>query len=348
MTGRLTKALGFLLASCVLLLGACGGDGDSSDRREPVDDATPIAGVSTTSPFPVQYVRSDGKTLEVPKPAERIVSLSPGATEIIFALGAEGRLVAVDNQADYPPAAASFGTKVDAYQPNVETIAGLNPDLVIVADNTGSIVEALDRLNLPVLYADLDDSVKSIDDVFGQIGLIGRLTATDAKATELISSLDARVDAVEEKLTGLPNTRGPKVYHELDATFYSASTETFIGSIYRTLHAQNIAGDGSGTSYPQLTQEAIIAADPDIIVLADEEFGVSIDSVRARPGWNAIKAVAESRIYAIDPDIISRPGPRIVDALEQLAKDFYPVTFGGAAPTPGTAELPTPTPVPTP
>jgi iron complex transport system substrate-binding protein len=348
LTGRLTQALAILMASSVLLLAACGSDDDSTGRREPVDDPTPIAGVSTTSPFPVQYVRSDGKTLEVPKPAERIVSLSPGATEIIFALGAEGRLVAVDNQADYPPAAAGFGTRVDAYQPNVETIAGLNPDLVIVADNTGGIVEALDRLSLPVLYTDLDDSVKTIDDVFGQIGLLGRLTATDAKATELISSLDARVDAVEEKLTGLPNTRGPKVYHELDATFYSASTGTFIGSIYRTLHAQNIAGDGGGTSYPQLTQEAIIAADPDIIVLADEEFGVSIDSVRARPGWNAIKAVAENRIYAIDPDIISRPGPRIVDALEQLAKDFYPVTFGGTAPTPGTAELPTPTPVPTP
>ena len=100
-----------------------------------------------------------------------------------------------------------------------------------------------------------------------------------------------------------------------------------IGSIYARLRATNIAGDGGGTAYPQLTQEAIIAANPTVIVLADEEFGVTVESVRARPGWDAIDAVRNDRIYPIDPDIISRPGPRIVDALEQLAQQFYPEAF---------------------
>jgi iron complex transport system substrate-binding protein len=136
------------------------------------------------------------------------------------------------------------------------------------------------------------------------------------------------VKAVEEKLVGLSNTRGPSVYHELDSTFYSVADDTFIGNLYRTLKARNIAGDGGGIAYPQLTQEAIIAASPDIIVLADEAFGVTEESVRARPGWDAIKAVQDGRIYGVDPDIISRPGPRIVDALEALAADFYPEVFG--------------------
>jgi iron complex transport system substrate-binding protein len=105
------------------------------------------------------------------------------------------------------------------------------------------------------------------------------------------------------------------------------SDDTFIGNVYRTLKARNIAADGGGVTYPQLTQEAIIQANPEVIVLADEEFGVSIASVKARPGWNAIKAIQDDRIYSIDPDIISRPGPRIVDALEELAHDLYPKVF---------------------
>jgi iron complex transport system substrate-binding protein len=119
------------------------------------------------------------------------------------------------------------------------------------------------------------------------------------------------------------------VFHELDSTFYSVSEDTFVGDLYRILQMENIAGDGGGIAYPQLTQEAIIAANPRVIVLADEEFGVSIDSVKARPGWDQIDAVQNDRIYSVDPDLISRPGPRIVDALEQLAQQIYPTRFAG-------------------
>lgn len=322
---------------------ACGsGDDDATDGGF-TDDPTPIEGVATTAPFPLSVERSDGQTLTLERPATKIVSLSPGATEILYAIGAESALTAVDNNADYPAAAANFPTKVDAFEPNVEAIIALEPDLVIVANDTGGLVSALDRADVPVLYIDLDTDVKTIDAVFGQIGLMGRITGREQQALDLIAGLTARVKAVEAKLTGLPNTRGPRLYHELDSTFYSVSDDTFIGNVYKTLKARNIAGDGGGVSYPQLTQEKIIADDPEVIVLADEEFGVTIASVKARPGWSAISAVRDDRIYAVDPDIISRPGPRIVDALEQLATQLYPNTFGDGAGE--STPLPTPTPV---
>jgi len=328
-----------------LLVAACGG-GDDGPETKPFDDnPTEIAGIPTRTVFPIEVRRSDDQVLVVEATVKRVVSLSPGATETIYALGAEAALVAVDNNADFPAAAASFATRVDAFQPNIEAIAALEPDLVIVPSDIGGIVGALDRLSIPVLFVDLDTDVQTIDDVLGQIGLMGRLTGTDAVADQIIADLRARVTVVGDGLRGLANTDGPSVYHELDSTFYTVSEQTFIGSLYRTLKARNIAGDGGGIAYPQLTQEAIIDADPEVIVLADEEFGVTIDIVKARPGWNAIFAVQNDQIYAIDPDIISRPGPRIVDALEQLAAQFYPQVFGDTPGAAGTASPGQPSPV---
>jgi iron complex transport system substrate-binding protein len=309
---------------------ACGDDDDSGEENgatpppAATSATTPGATEPAASAYPVEVERSDGQTLTIAERPTRVVSLSPGATEIIYALGAEDTLVAVDNQADYPPEVASLSGRVDAYEPNIEAIAGFEPDLVIAADNTGDVVGALDRLNIPVLYVDLDDAVTSIDDVITQIELYGRIFDANDEAEAVTTDMQQRVDAVSDMAADAAPDPPLSVFHELDSTFYSVAEDTFIGSIYGLLRAENIAGDGGGVAYPQLTQEAIIAANPTVIVLADEEFGVTIDSVKARPGWDAIDAVANDRIYGIDPDIISRPGPRIVDALEQLAANFYP------------------------
>ncbi|HZP57592.1 MAG TPA: ABC transporter substrate-binding protein [Dehalococcoidia bacterium] len=318
MTRTRSTRLGLALAVAALaLLAAACGDSKSGSGSRP----TPTPAAS----FPVTLDRSDGKTLTLDAAPQRIVSLSPGATEIIYALGAEGSLAAVDNQADYPQAAKDFPTKVDAYQPNVEAIAGLDPDLVFVATDSDGIVAALDRLHVPVLFSDLN-TVTTIDGVYDQIRLLGRATGTSGRAEDLVAALQARERAVTGAVADVSD--GPRVYHELDSTFYTASDASFIGDLYRLLHARNIAGDGGGNPYPQLTQEAILAANPDVIVLADEEFGVSVDSVKARPGWDEVAAVKDNRIYGVDPDVISRPGPRIIDALETLAKDLYPEKFG--------------------
>lgn len=320
------------LGVAVVLVGlvaasACGG-GDSKPERDTnfTDDPTPIA-VSTIPAFPATIQRSDGKALTVTKPPTRIVSLSPGATEILYAIGAESALVAVDKQADYPDAAKNFAQKVDAYEPNVETITGLAPDLVIVATDSNGIVGKLDALKIPVLFEDIDTSIKTVDDVFGQIRIIGQVTGRADQAVDLINSLSARVQVIKDALNGTTIADNPSIYHELDSTYYTASSSSFIGNLYSILRVRNIAGDGRGAPFPQLTQETIIAANPQVIILADEEFGVSVDSVKARPGWDVIDAVKNNRIYGVDPDIISRPGPRIVEALEELARDIYPSRF---------------------
>ena len=308
---------GALLAAMLLAAAACG-----SSTKYTTTTPAPSPTV-TAAAFPLTVQRSDGKSLSVPAAPKRIVSLSPAATEILYALGAQSSLVAVDKNADYPDDAKNFATKADAYEPNVEAITGLAPDLVIVASDTGGIVAKLDELKLPVLFGDIDTSVKTVDDVMAQITLMGKVTGTTDKASALVASLHTRVKKVEDKLADVPATSLMKVYHELDSTFYSASNGTFVGDLYRLLKLRNIAGDGNGVAYPQLTQEAIIAANPSVIVLADEEFGVTVDSVKARPGWSAIDAVKNDKIVAVNASVISRPGPRIVDALETLAKAIY-------------------------
>jgi iron complex transport system substrate-binding protein len=321
---RIARPATFAVALAAIVVAslatACGG---SSSKSTPTTTANAAATPTTAAAFPASVQRSDGKTLTLDAPPKRIVSLSPGATEVIYAIGAQGELAAVDKDANYPDAAAAFPTKVDAYEPNVETIRALDPDLVIIASDSNGIVAKLDELKVPVLYVDIDTDVRTVDDVLKQIDVIGKVTGQSATASQLVTTLRARIDKVTSALQSLPAESPISVYHELDSTFYSVSDGTFIGDVYRILKMKNIAGNGP-TTYPQLTQEAIIGANPQVIVLADEAYGTTIDSVKARPGWSAIDAVKNDRIFAIDPDIISRPGPRIVDALEQLAKDVYP------------------------
>ena len=312
-----------LLAAILLAAAACGGSSTKDSTHTPAATSPTAAAAA----FPLTVQRSDGKPLAIAAAPKRIVSLSPAATEIIYALGAQASLAAVDKNADYPDGAKNFATRVDAYEPNIETITGLSPDLVIVASDTGGIVAKLDGLKIPVLFEDIDKSVTTVDDVMAQITLIGKITGTSDKAGALVASLNARVEKVKDAVADVPAASSMKVYHELDSTFYSASDGTFVGDLYRILRLRNVAGDGNGVAYPQLTQEAIIAANPSVIVLADEEFGVTVDSVKARPGWAAIDAVKNDKIFGIDPSVISRPGPRIVDALETLAKAIYPERF---------------------
>lgn len=317
-----------LLAALTLAFAACGGDSKKSGSATFSDNPTAISGVPTAAAaFPLTVQRSDGKGLTLPAVPKRIVSLSPAATETLYAIGAEGSLAAVDKLANYPDAAKNFSPKVDAFEPNVETIAALKPDLVIVANDTNGIVGKLDELKIPVLFSDIDKTVTTVEDVFSQIGLLGTVTGTTAKSAPLIENLAGRLRKIRDAVQGVDTTQAPKIYHELDSTYYTASNASFVGDLYHILRVRNIAGDGGGRSYPQLTQEAIIAANPKVIILADEDFGVTVDSVKQRPGWDAIDAVKNNKVFGVNADIISRPGPRIIDALEQLAKAIFPQRF---------------------
>src|SRR3990170_2342815 len=306
------RRLALALATLVLasLVAACGGE-----EEAPPPEPTAAA---VTYPFTVE--RSDGKTITLDAAPRRIASLSPGATEIFYAIGAGPQVVATDLQSDYPPEAQNTA-RLDAFQPNVEAIVGVEADLVFLANNQDNVVQALDALGKPVLYLEVPDDLAG---VIEQVRLLGRVTGHVDEAEALAEKMEARVSEVRSKLADV--TTGPRVFHELDNTLFTAAPDSFVGDLYTILKAQNIAA-GASSPYPQFTQEEIIARDPEVIILADEEFGETPDKVKARPGWSAISAVKSDRIYGVDPDIVSRPGPRVVDGLEQLARLLYPERF---------------------
>jgi iron complex transport system substrate-binding protein len=301
-----------LFTALALALAACGGDGE-----QPAATAEPTA---STIKFPLVVTRSDGRQLTIPEVPQRIASLSPGATEILYAVGAGPQVVATDMQSDYPPEAENT-TRLDAFQPNLEAIVGVEADLIIIANDQDNVVEALDGLDKTVLFLEVPDT---IDGVIEQVRLLALVSGHESEGERLAQEMEGRIDAVTEKLADV--LEGPRIYHELDNTFFTVAPDSFVGDFYNLLEAQNIA-EGAATAYPQLSQEEILDRDPEVIVLADADAGESPETVKARPGWGAISAVKNDRVYVIDPDIVSRPSPRVVEGLEELARFLYPEKF---------------------
>lgn len=248
---------------------------------------------------------------------ERIVSLSPTATETLFAVGAGSQVVAVDGESDHPPDVPR--TDLSAYEPNVEAIAGYRPDLVVIpVDAPRDAIAGLRRLRVPVLATPVPDD---LDGAYEEMRDLGVLTGRRAEAERLARDVRARV---ERAIAAGREAAGLKVFHELDPDLFSASSETFIGRIYTRLGLRNVAdraAQRSGAPYPQLSAEAVVTADPDLIVLADSECcGQTPAKVRRRPGWAGVTAVRDGAIVAIDDDVASRWGPRLPELVERVSE----------------------------
>jgi len=319
-------------AAIALLLAACGDDdnGGSATATAAAGTSTPSAAASgaffdctalhpgstpQATGFPATVTDGAGTSVTINSAPAKIASLDAAHTEILYAIGAADQVTAVDNTSDCPAAAASL-PKVDAYNPSVEAITALHPDLVVLAFDTGDIAAALRNAGLAVLVL---PSPSDINGAYDDIELLGKATGHPGEADALVTSMSDAVRALGQVNHPTP---GPKIYHELDNTYFSVGPGSFLEDMYKTLGATNIA-DATNEAYPQLSSESIIADDPDVIILADEGSGESAATVAARPGWSAISAVTNHRIYTINPDIVSRPGPRIIDALRQLSDDLY-------------------------
>jgi iron complex transport system substrate-binding protein len=249
-----------------------------------------------------------------PRP-QRIVSLSPTATETLFAIGAGEQVVAVDSESDHP--AGVPRTDLSSYEPNVEAIAGYRPDLVVVpADIPPDALEGLRRLRLTVIAQPAPGDLEA---AYDQMRDLGEATGRRAAGEQLARAVRARV---ARAIADAPRAR-LKVFHELDPDLYSASSETFIGRIYARLGLRNIAdraADRSGAPYPQLSAEGVLTANPDLIVLADSECcDQTPERVRRRAGWGVVAAVREGAVVSVDDDIASRWGPRIPEFVEKVA-----------------------------
>ncbi len=307
-----------LLAVVALAVLACnGGDSGPTPTPSAVEDAAPSP---SPAAFPVTVTDSNGKQVTFEFAPENIVALAPSFVEILFAIGAGDAVVAVDDNTDFPPEAATK-TKLSGFEPSLEGIAALEPDLVIIFFDPGGLEDAMEGLGIPVLFL---ETPASIQGVFDQIELLSSVAGRLDEAENLIADMQAGIDAITEQLADVQE--GPSFFHELDSTLFTVGPGSFVGDLYDLLNAQNIA-DATGEPFPQMSAEAIIEADPEVIILADAEFGESPDTVRGRPGWGSVSAVRNDRVHVIDPDIVSRPGPRLVEALRTLAAYLYPDLF---------------------
>jgi iron complex transport system substrate-binding protein len=292
------------IAAAALLLGGCAGD-DSTAGGDPAPGAS-----SAAYPVTVGSVTLDRRP-------ERIVSLTPTATEMLFAIDAGSQVVAVDDQSTFPANAPK--TDLSGFKPNVEAIAAKNPDLVVVSDNLHKIVEQLTALKIPVL---LTPAAKELTDTYAEIGQLGMLTGHQAEASALTERMKTDIDKI---VKGVPSRGKPLTYYyELDPTLYSVTSKTFVGSVFARFGMTNVAdaadAGGSKGGYPQLSAETLVQANPDMIFLADTKCcAQSAATVKARKGWGDITAVKTGQVVALDDDIASRWGPRVVDLVQSIA-----------------------------
>jgi iron complex transport system substrate-binding protein len=244
----------------------------------------------------------------------RIVSLSPTATESLFAIGAGKQVVAVDDQSDYPKRAPR--TALSGYTPNVEAIAGYRPDLVVLSGDANDTVAGLKKLGIRVLLQPAPDTLPG---AYAEIKQLGTVTGHARTAAALVSRMKK---AIAQTVKSVPKRR-VSVYHELDPTYYSATSKTFIGRIYKLFALRNIAdaADSTASGYPQLSAEYIVSSNPGLIVLADTRCcGQSAATVASRPGWSGLAAVRNHRVVGIDDSVASRWGPRIVGFVRSVGK----------------------------
>ncbi|HEX9258516.1 MAG TPA: ABC transporter substrate-binding protein [Acidimicrobiales bacterium] len=313
----------FAIGLCTALaLSACGGDGDdganAGTTAAPTTTAaapvtTTVAGTTTAvAAFPVTVKAANGDVTIAKRPT-RIVSLAPTPTEMLFAIGAGSQVVAVDDQSNYPANVPK--TDLSGFTPNLEAIAGYDPDLVVITNDIDDLVAGMAKLKIPTLLLPAADT---LDDTYAELELLGIATGNSDAATKVVAGMEADIETL---LARVPSRERPLTYfHELDNTLYTVTSKTFIGQVYALAGLQNIADaadDGSG--YPQLSTELIVKENPDLVFLADTKCcGQDATVVAKRPGWNVLKAVNDGGVVELDDDVASRWGPRVVDFLKAV------------------------------
>jgi iron complex transport system substrate-binding protein len=283
--------------------------------------ASPAQAAATKYPLTLKF---GGYTTKIAKKPTKIISLSPSATEIFYAIGAKSQILAVDNLSNYPAGAPV--SEISAFEPNVEAILAKKPDLVLLSiDSTKApqIRNALVKLGIAVL---MEKAPATLNDVYAENTLLGKVTDRADAAAKLNASMAKSIKDVVAKAK-----KGSKIriFHELDDTYFSVTTNTFIGKVYKDFGAVNIADAASGadsSGYPQLSAEYLLKSDPQVIFLADAQYGVTADSVSKRAGWSQISAIKNKKIVELPADVPSRWGPRLVDFYKLIGASLAKVS----------------------
>ena len=306
------KKIHVVVAVSALFLTACGQSSSSS-----AESAAP----TVTASFPVT-IENNGTSVVIPEQPDAIISLSPTATEILFAIDAGDQVIAVDDQSNYPAEAPI--SDLSGFTPNLESIVALSPDLVVVSFDVDGIVAALTAAEIPVL---VQYAAATLDDTYLQIAELGTATGQSAKAEELTTQMKSDIDAAIAQVPA--EAAGLTYFHELDNTLYTVTSATFIGSVYALAGLTNIADTAAdaASGYPQLSPEFLVDADPAIVFLADTKCcGQTAETLAQRPGFEGLSAITNNSVVELDDDVASRWGPRTVDFVKAIVDGVLTVT----------------------
>lgn len=308
-----------LAALLFVLLAACG-----NTASTPSGEQKPAGGAVAQAPgkFPLTFKDGTGTEVTLEKKPKRIVSIMPSTTEIAYAVGAGDKIVGVSNYDNYPEEVTKK-EKVGDLKVNLEKVVSLEPDLILADTGNGEAVDALRKMGLPVVVME----AKNFDEIYTSIEMIGKATGNDAKAAEVVDKMKADVEAVKKKVDSVAEDKRPNVWVEVDPSLFTAGTGTFIHDMITMAGGKNIAADLEG--WKQLSEEKVLQRNPDVILNTygyyDKE---SAEKIIKRPKWQHVKAVQNGRVFAVDSDVVNRPGPRITEGLREIAAELHPELFG--------------------
>lgn len=323
-----------VLAALITLASACGA---APTAQSPLATSLPTSApapqptalTAPTAPESVAPTFTDalGNSVTLKAAPQRIVSIAPSATEILFAVGAGGQVVGDTQFCNYPPEADKL-PKIGGFSAetiSIEKIVDLAPDLVIAGSaSQRAVAEALAQAKIPTLLLD----PRTFEEVYANIAQVGAVSGHGAQATQVVEQMRQRVDAVKATIATVPADKRPTLFWEVyDEPLMSAGPHTFIGQMIELAGAKSIFADAT-EDYPQVSAEVIVARNPQVILGPDAHGGkLTAEQLAARPGWAQIDAVQNKRVYVLDGDTTSRPGPRLVEALEDLARTLYPALY---------------------
>jgi len=285
-----------------------------------------LSEVLAANEFPLAVTDDLGRNVTISSEPQSIISLTPSNTEILFALELEDRVMAVSEYCNYPLEAQNK-IKIGGFSTiNIEKVVSLKPDLVLATGGVQeAVVEELERLGLTVIAL----NAKSIEEVFENIRLVGKAAGQLEAARELTTKLEQRTKAVTDKAKDLPDSQRPRVFYEIQyEPLMTAGPGTFIDDLIHLVGGVNIASDAAA-KYPVYNLETLIERNPEVIIISfwHGSIAASVEGVKSRKRWQIIDAVKNNRVYGINADLVSRPGPRIVDGIEEMARFIHPDLF---------------------
>ncbi|WP_163102373.1 ABC transporter substrate-binding protein [Peribacillus alkalitolerans] len=303
-----------------LLLAACGNDTETKK----VDEET--SKVEEKAEFPVTLTDGIGKEVTLDAKPEKIVSLIPSNTEILFALNLDKEIVGVSDFDNYPEAATKK-EKIGGMEFNVEKIISLSPDVVFAhasgAHNSEAGLEQIRQAGIPVFVV---EDAQSFDTVYSSIETMGTLTGKKSEAEKLVTDMQAKLADIKEKVANVSDQKSVVVEVSPSPEIYTTGKNTFMNEILTSINVKNAAGDQEG--WIQLTEEAYIQMNPQVIITTYGGYVENpVDQVLSRKGWDEVSAIKNKAVYNVDADRVTRPGPRLIEGVEELASAIYPDIF---------------------